>query len=118
MRREDGRIRILGRAGDVLNVRGTKIATAPLEQVIAQLLELENVCLFQSIDAQGAEELVVALEAGALPEPAVRDRIAARFKTFDRVRFEAVKPFPRTSTGLQKIQRAELRKMVLDAGAR
>ena len=28
MRREDGRIRILGRAGDVLNVRGAKIAVA------------------------------------------------------------------------------------------
>jgi acyl-coenzyme A synthetase/AMP-(fatty) acid ligase len=113
VRRDDGRIRILGRAGDVLNVRGTKVAAAPMEQAICQLLNLENVCLFQSIDRDGAEELVVVLEADALPAEDLRAAITANFKAFEQVRLEAIKPFPRTTTGLQKINRAELRKMIL-----
>jgi acyl-coenzyme A synthetase/AMP-(fatty) acid ligase len=117
VKREDGRIRILGRAGDVLNVRGMKVATAPMEQAICQLLDLENVCLFQAVDAEGAEELIVIVEADAVPAPTFREAITAEFKTFDRVRFTAVKPFPRTSMGLQKINRAELRKMVFGTPA-
>jgi acyl-coenzyme A synthetase/AMP-(fatty) acid ligase len=117
VQREDGRIRILGRAGDVLNVRGIKLATAPVEQAICQLLNLENVCLFQAVDAEGAEELIVVVEANAVPAPTYREAITAKVKPFDRVRFKAVKPFPRTSMGLQKIDRAELRKMVFGTPA-
>jgi hypothetical protein len=78
---------------------------------------LENVCLFQAVDAEGAEELIVVVEANAVPAPSFREAITAKVKTFDRVRFKAVKPFPRTSMGLQKINRAELRKMVLGTPA-
>lgn len=117
VRREDGRIRILGRAGDVLNVKGVKYATAPLEQAICQQLDLENVCLFQAVDADGAEELIVVVEADAVPAPGFRETISAGIRTFDRVRFAAVNPFPRTSTGLQKINRAELRRMVFGTPA-
>lgn len=118
VRREDGRIRILGRAGDVLNLRGTKLATAPMEQAICALLDIDNACLFQGIDAEGAEELVVVLEAEALPAPVLRQAIGDKFKSFDRIRFELVKPFPRTSTDLRKIQRGELRKVVMGAAGR
>jgi acyl-coenzyme A synthetase/AMP-(fatty) acid ligase len=117
VRREDGRIRILGRAGDVLNVGGQKIATGPLEAAVRQLTGVQNVCLFQSVDVRGVEELVIVLEADALPAKAVIDHVAARFQGFDRVRFEAIERFPRTSTGLHKVQRLELRKMVLGTDA-
>ena len=116
VRREDGRIRILGRAGDVLNLRGTKIAAAPIEQQMRQLLDVENVCLFQGVDAGGLEELVVAIEAAALPAQALIDRVTAHFPTFERVRFAPVPQFPRTSAGMQKIKRLELRNMVFGAG--
>jgi acyl-coenzyme A synthetase/AMP-(fatty) acid ligase len=118
VRREDGRIRILGRAGDVLNIKGAKVAAAPLEQALRGLLGVENVCLFQGVGESGIEELVVAIEADELPPKALIDRIAANLPKFDRVRFEAIGRFPRTSSGLHKIRRLELRAMVFagDAG--
>jgi acyl-coenzyme A synthetase/AMP-(fatty) acid ligase len=115
VRREDCRIRILGRAGDVLNVGGAKIAVAPLEQAVAQLLGLENVCLFQHVDAQGTEQLIVVLETSALPDGPMIKRAAARLPVLGELRFETVTPFPRTPAGLRKIRRAELRKMVVGA---
>lgn len=117
VQREDGRIRILGRVGDVLNVGGTKVATAPMEEAICQLLSVKNACLFQAIDAGGAEELIVVVEADAVPSPNDRESIAKKFEVFDRVRFKAVKPFPRTTFGLQKIDRTELRKIAVTTTA-
>jgi acyl-coenzyme A synthetase/AMP-(fatty) acid ligase len=116
VRREDGRIRILGRAGEVLNLHGAKVAAAPIEQQMRQILDLENLCLFQGVDAAGLEELVVAIEAAALPEQQAIDRVTAHFPTFERVRFEAVRQFPRTSSGMQKIKRMALRKIVFGGG--
>jgi acyl-coenzyme A synthetase/AMP-(fatty) acid ligase len=113
--RDDGRIRILGRAGDVLNIGGQKLATGPLEQELRQILDVENVCLFQGVDGDGVEELVIVLEADELPPEAVIERVTANVRVFDRVRVEAVRPFPRTTTGMHKIQRRELRKMVFPA---
>jgi acyl-coenzyme A synthetase/AMP-(fatty) acid ligase len=113
--REDGRIRILGRAGDVLNVKGQKVATAPLEHELRQLLDVENVCLFQGVDEAGLEELVIALEAGTLPATAAADLLPGTAQAFDRVRFELVERFPRTTLGMQKINRRELRRMVIPA---
>ena len=118
IQREDDRVRILGRAGDVLNMRGMKISTAPLEQEIGQLLNLDGVCLFQGVGADGAEELVIAIEAEALPAATTIKQFTVQFPIFDRVRFEAIKPFPRTSMGLQKVNRIALRKMVFGGGAR
>jgi acyl-coenzyme A synthetase/AMP-(fatty) acid ligase len=46
VRRGDGRIRILGRAGDVLNVQGDKVPVGPLEQEVKEYLRVDNVCLF------------------------------------------------------------------------
>lgn len=117
VRREDGRIRILGRAGEVLNLRGTKVAAGPIEQQMRELLEIENLCLFQGVDASGLEELVVAIEAAALPDQKVIDYVTASFPDFERVRFEAVRQFPRTSAGMEKIKRLALRRMVFDEGA-
>ena len=42
--RSDGRIRILGRAADVLNLQGQKIAVAPLEQRVQEFLGVSTVC--------------------------------------------------------------------------
>jgi acyl-coenzyme A synthetase/AMP-(fatty) acid ligase len=117
VQREDGRIRILGRAGDVLNVKGQKVTTAPLEQAVREFLELENVCLFQSVGADGVEELTVVVEADEVPTQAQAARVKATFRMFERIHFKAIKAFPRTTTGLQKIRRLELRKIVFGASA-
>jgi acyl-coenzyme A synthetase/AMP-(fatty) acid ligase len=115
--RADGRIRILGRAGDVLNVKGQKMATAPLEQQVRDITRVENICLFQSVGLDGRDELVVVLEMDGLPAKPVIDRVAANFRGFDGVRVEAVGRFPRTTTGMEKINRLALRQMVLGESA-
>jgi acyl-coenzyme A synthetase/AMP-(fatty) acid ligase len=111
VRRGDGRIRILGRAADVLNLKGQKIAVAPLEEKIQQFLRVDNVCLFGGLNDQGIEEVVVVIEAEQMPPRAELSRVAATFKMFELVRFERLNEFPRTDTGYQKIKRSELRKM-------
>ena len=114
VRREDGRVRILGRVGDVLNVRGAKIPVGPLEQEIQSLLHGADVCIFGGLDARGAEELVVAVEAERVLRADI-DRVARRFsesKAFDQVRVVVLKAFPRTQAGMQKINRVRLREMV------
>ncbi|HWA63446.1 MAG TPA: AMP-binding protein [Caulobacteraceae bacterium] len=113
VRRGDGRIRILGRAGDVLNIRGRKIAVGPVEQTLQQALGVEEVCLFAGQGDDGATEVVVCVQTQADLTPV---EIAARLgpsEIFERVRVEIFRAFPRTTTGLAKTRRVELRRMVL-----
>ena len=116
VRREDGRIRILGRADDVLNLQGRKKPVGPLERAAARALGVDAVCLFSTLNAAGLDELVVAIEAPGLPARDLLNRLAGSddFRGFDRVRFKAVAAFPRTEGGMQKLRRAELRRMVLE----
>jgi acyl-coenzyme A synthetase/AMP-(fatty) acid ligase len=110
--RSDGRIRILGRSADVVNIQGMKVPVAPLEQEAQQKLGVETVCIFGGMDDDGQEVLMVAMETDKLPPRAAMEQVAAGFKTFKQVQFRVVKQFPRTVTGLQKIKRIELRQMV------
>ncbi len=57
VQREDGRVRILGRVQDVLNLGGRKIPAAPVEESIRQSLGLANVCVFAIQDEHGKEAL-------------------------------------------------------------
>ena len=118
VRRADGRIRILGRTADVLNVQGQKIAVAPLEQKIQDFLRVNAVCLFSFLDDNGKEELVVAIEANEAPPQPLLDKISHEYMSFERVRFEVLREFPRTEAGMQKIKRLELRKIIVGKGAR
>lgn len=117
VRRADGRIRVLGRAADVLNVRGFKIAIAPIEQQIQQLLNVANVCLFGGVNASGEEELLVAIETDRLPPQNDLARVAQAFAKLGPMRFEAVSAFPRTQAGMQKIKRTELRALAFGGTA-
>jgi acyl-coenzyme A synthetase/AMP-(fatty) acid ligase len=110
VRRADGRIRILGRTADVLNVRGRKLAVAPLELWIQRALEVEEVCLFSGLNDAGQDQLVVAIQADAQPPKSRLDQVASRFSAFEKVRFAFFKEFPRTET--RKVRRTVLRRLV------
>jgi acyl-coenzyme A synthetase/AMP-(fatty) acid ligase len=110
--REDGRIRILGRVDDVLNVQGNKLAIGPLEDKVQRMLGITSVCLFAGLAGDGKEEVVVAIEGDRLPPKEKLDLLARGFPHFGRVRVELVSEFPRTAMGTQKVRRAELRKLV------
>lgn len=106
VRREDGRIRILGRNADVLDVGGEKMALAPLEQHIQRMLGVKEVCLF----GRGQEELVIGIEAETAPPVETLRALEAKFPAFQTVRSVVVPAFPRASSGMAKVLRAQLRK--------
>jgi acyl-coenzyme A synthetase/AMP-(fatty) acid ligase len=112
VRRADGKFRILGRASDVLNIGGVKLPVGPLEERAQRILGVDHVCLFGVVSDSGADELIVAIEGDQLPQRELLDRLAKRFDAFERVRFEVLTEFPRTETGMRKVRRAELRKIV------
>lgn len=113
VRRADGRIRILGRTADVLNIKGFKLAVAPLEQQVQQMLKVETVCIFGGVNDEGIDEAIIAVEADVMPDRGEIDEVAKLFSRFERVRFERVSNFPRAEAGAQKIKRAELRKLLM-----
>ena len=114
VRREDGRIRILGRTADVVVLKGEKLATAPIEQAIQRDLQVDEVCLFSGLSEQGHEELIVAIQSDRKIQMSQLEAVARRFPRFDKVRFSIRSEFPRTETGLRKTKRALLKKMVFE----
>ena len=90
----DGRIRVLGRTADVLNILGHKVAVAPLELEIERWLGVEEVCLFSGVDAAGKEELVVVVQSDRMPPKTALDQIGRKFPAFPRFRVEV---FTRTA---------------------
>lgn len=108
--REDGRIRIVGRIADVLNIGGQKRAVGPIEQSLQQSLGVDEVCLFLGMTASGVEELVVAVRSSGPVEKADIEQRLGPSKMFERVRIEVFEDFPRTNTG--KTRRIDLRRMV------
>jgi acyl-coenzyme A synthetase/AMP-(fatty) acid ligase len=108
VRREDGRIRVLGRIADVIDVGGEKMALAPLEQHIQRLLGVREVCLF----GQGGEELVIGIEAAVAPPAQTLRALEAEFGAFQRVRSVVLPAFPRATSGMAKVRRSELRKQL------
>jgi len=118
VRRADGRIRILGRVADVLNVQGEKIAVGPIEQWIQQYLEIDEVCVFSGLNAAGHDELVVAIKSDTKPSQDKLDSlrrefgVRREFKNFEKIRFSVLPEFPRAEAGTAKVLRAALRKLV------
>ncbi|MEZ5572827.1 MAG: class I adenylate-forming enzyme family protein [Halioglobus sp.] len=112
VRRADGRIRVLGRSADVINIRGIKHAVAPFEEAIQQRLGVDGVCLFSGIGAVGEEFVVIALEAAQWPEKSALDGVGREFSQFEQVRFAWFQRFPRTQSGTSKTDRIALRKLV------
>lgn len=109
VRRSDGRIRVLGRSADVLNLQGRKVAVAPVEQAIQDWLGVSAVCIFSGIDDQGLDEVVVALETAKEPPPEQLESLRRELGSFERIRFVLRAEFPRTTTGTSKINRRSLR---------
>jgi acyl-coenzyme A synthetase/AMP-(fatty) acid ligase len=113
VRRADGRIRVLGRTGDVINVNGVKYAVAPIEQRLQQSLGVEEVCLFTGLSDGGVEELFVAIQSKSDLDPLDVERALGASALFEKIRVEFFREFPRTTAGLAKTRRSELRRLVV-----
>ncbi len=117
VRRADGRIRVLGRTGDVINVKGEKHASAPIEQRLQRLLDVEEVCLFTGLSDDGLEELVVAIQSRQDLDVSDVESALGASELFERIRVEFFREFPRTQTGLAKTRRRDLRHLVFKRAA-
>ena len=111
IRRADGRVRILGRTGDVLNIQGNKVPVAPLEHALQTMLRVEEVCLFSGLSDAGKVELMVAIQTKEPLPRAELERIPHEFPSFEHFRFVFLKEFPRTTAGTRKTRRSVLRKL-------
>jgi hypothetical protein len=58
--------------------------------------------------------LVIALETDRLPPQEDLAARAREFRSFERVRFAVFKAFPRTEAEMQKVKRAELRRLAVN----
>jgi acyl-coenzyme A synthetase/AMP-(fatty) acid ligase len=104
--RSDGRVRILGRVQDVINLRGEKFAVAPIEQDLRDYLKADDVCLFLHVDDRGEERLFVAVQASSPPSQEQVDGVRQEFGFVPHVDIRVLPAFPRTESG--KVQRATL----------
>ena len=117
VKRADGRVRILGRSGDVINIAGHKRAVGPIEQALRDDLGVDEVCLFTAMADDGVEELAVAVQTSRpLSAEDIRQRLGD-ISLFGRVRIGIFPQFPRTQTGLAKTRRLELRRMMFEPAA-
>lgn len=112
VQREDRRIRILGRADDVLNLGGQKIAIEPFEATVRKVLRVESLCAFNHQDNTGKEMLVIVIEGSQLPERTRLQEMTRQLKQVDQIRFLLINRFPRGENGMMKINRRKVLELV------
>jgi acyl-coenzyme A synthetase/AMP-(fatty) acid ligase len=111
---DDGRLSLLGRVTNVINVMGHKRATTPIETALQDRLGAEAVCVF-SVPSDGGEDVHVAIQPGGVISPEdLRAALAAALPGVAQVCVHAVKAFPRNHMG--KIERAALKARLLSEG--
>jgi acyl-coenzyme A synthetase/AMP-(fatty) acid ligase len=107
-RRADGRFALQGRVSEVINVRGHKIAPAPIEDRLCEALGLKGACLVSRQNADGDEVIHVVIEAA---EPPPMDRLTAALRAdlagVAQIRLHWVKALPRNAMG--KVMRGAVR---------
>jgi len=114
VKREDGRVRILGRLSDVINAGGRKLAAAPIEQAILVALAADEVCVFSGTDRAGNDQVVVACRRAAPITAAEHAEVEKLVHRLGRVRVAHLASFPLSPGAMQKTDRKALRKILLD----
>jgi acyl-coenzyme A synthetase/AMP-(fatty) acid ligase len=111
MLRDDGRLALLGRVTDIINVMGDKLATLPIETLLQDRLGAEAVCVFSAPGEHGEEVHVVIRPRRAVSAEELRGALAAALPPNAPTHVHALADFPRNHMG--KIERAELKRRVL-----
>ena len=112
VKRADGRIRILGRVTDVLNIQGDKFSVAPFEKAIEKFIQASTVCIFSTFTVNGKNRVIVAIEAATNPTIEQISEIQKFLNRFDELAINVLPEFPRTQTAMRKIDRKALRSLL------
>ena len=102
-------VKLLGRADDIINVRGIKVAPYALEEKLIAELPIKDVCVSAAADSEGTNSICVAI----VPETEIEmGEIANRAmqyvpQTLRPAHVQWVERIPRTTTG--KIRRAQMK---------
>ncbi|MES2883466.1 MAG: fatty acid--CoA ligase family protein [Pseudomonadota bacterium] len=109
----DGRLALRGRVTEVINVLGSKLAAAPLEQALQDALGATGVCIFSVPTAAAEEELHLAIESTApIPRPQLEQVLETVLgRVIPHIRYHLCGQLPRNHMG--KIQRALLQQQLL-----
>jgi O-succinylbenzoic acid--CoA ligase len=108
------RLVVLGRADDLLNVGGEKLAPGPLEAELCAACDVDAAVLTTMPDADGVERLCAVIERdGTAADADMRNRVEALLRPYaEMVRMVFLPEFPRNDSG--KIRRDALRAMIGD----
>lgn len=110
-----GRVELLGRETDVVNIAGSKYPTAPWERALQEQLGCDGVCVLSGRWSDDTERLHVFIESRrAIQREVLESALRSTLFGFADVRAHKVDALPRTSTG--KIRRIEIARQ-LQAGA-
>ena len=111
-----GRLEVIGREDDLLNIGGRKILPEELEDRIRERAAVGDVGVCALPNADGIDEVWVAVVYDAPDDRDIRIRLRPAFVDFIYGHAHLVKlaAVPRTATG--KIKRADLRAAILAAG--
>ncbi len=115
---EPGKLVVLGRADDMLNLGGVKLAPGPMEDSIKRLAGVTDAALLTVVSPNGIDALLVAVEVADQGPPAgLSADLQALLSTFVHdFSVMTLRRFPRTLTG--KVQRGEIRNAFLRGGGR
>lgn len=113
-----GRLQLVGRGDDLLNIGGFKIPPGEVEEVILKATDAKDTGVCSIRNAEGIEEIWIAVMDCALTDNELLPRLShilrrLQFTTFHVIRLQQI---PRTDNG--KVQRDRLRAAMVEAAKR
>ena len=110
---DKGRLRLLGRVTDVINLRGDKLPAEPVETALQRALGVSAVCALSEQGSDAAEQLHIVLEtASPIDAATLRHAAEAHLRGFTDIHFHFVDALPRNHMG--KIERFKLKQQLTE----
>lgn len=111
--RDDGRIKVLGRSADVINIGGNKIATREIEESLEKIFDTHAACVFSAQDENSDQIIIFSLEGVKAIMPiqiSQMNRMMGKYNTI--VKVVQIPKFPRTTNGMLKIDRSKIKEVI------
>jgi acyl-coenzyme A synthetase/AMP-(fatty) acid ligase len=101
---------LLGRSDGIVKVAGKRVDLLSIQQVLRQIPGVDDAYVFAKKIEQGRENIILALVAGDVAEPLLRETLQQRFEPYSVPRvIKTVAEIPVSSVG--KVNRAEIEKL-------